>query len=90
MNATRFYWAKLQGAEDQFLELESKTEEAAQHNVQNTNQVLHNVQNTCCELINEFRCPRFVQIEARVGNIHTIVFCMHSNLLADTTIPVLP
>jgi hypothetical protein len=60
MNATRFYWAKLQGATDQFEE--SKTEET-----------LHKVQNTCCELVNEFRCPRLLQIDVYVSTVDTPV-----------------
>jgi len=70
MNATRFYWDKLQGATDQFRE--SKTEET-----------LHTVQNTCCELVNEFRCPRLVQIDAYVGIIGIIACfaCTNINLL---------
>lgn len=60
MNATRFYWAKLQGATNQFQE--SKTEE-----------MLHKVQNNCCELINEFRCPRLVRIDAYLGAIGNAV-----------------
>jgi hypothetical protein len=60
MNATRLYWAKLEGATDQFRE--SKTEGT-----------LHKVQNTCCELVNEFRCPRLVQIDAYASTIDTAV-----------------
>jgi hypothetical protein len=66
MNATRFYWAKLEGARNLFLG--SKVEQTSK-----TEETLHKVQNTCCELINEFRCPRLVQIEARVGTIDTTV-----------------
>jgi hypothetical protein len=66
MNATRFYWAKLEGAKNLFLM--SKTEETSK-----TEKTLHKVQNTCCELINEFRCPRFAQIEAHVGTVDNTV-----------------
>lgn len=60
MNATRFYWAKLAGVNDQFQE--SKTKET-----------LHEVQNTCCELVNEFRCPRLVRIDAYVSIVETAI-----------------
>jgi hypothetical protein len=56
MNAAHFYWAKLEGAINTFQASEDKT-----------NNRLNYVQNICCELINEFRCPRLVQIEARVS-----------------------
>lgn len=56
INAARFYWAKLQGATNIFQASENKTDDGFDY-----------VQNICCELINEFRCPRLVQIEAFVS-----------------------
>lgn len=56
-NAARFYWAKLEGATNMFQESKTKTEEDLDH-----------VQDICCQLFNEFRCPRLCQIEARVSH----------------------
>jgi hypothetical protein len=61
MNAARFYWDKLEGVNNVFKASEDKTDKGLDY-----------FQNICCELINEFRCPRLVQIEALVSvPLHT-------------------
>jgi hypothetical protein len=49
-NATRFYWSQIQVAATMF----------------RNDDDLDEIQDRCCELINESRCPRLVQIEALV------------------------
>lgn len=50
-NAARFYWAKLEKAKN-MLQASKNTAD------------LDNAQDVCCQLVNEFRCPRLCQIEA--------------------------
>jgi hypothetical protein len=49
-NATRFYWSRIQLAATMFRNGDD----------------LDEIQDRRCELVNEFRCPRLVQIEALV------------------------
>jgi hypothetical protein len=53
-NAARFYWAKLKRASDIF-------------QGRRTEGQLDRVQDICCQLVNEFKCPRLCQIEALVS-----------------------
>jgi hypothetical protein len=83
MNAARLYWAQLEGATKMFQTSEDKTQDGLDY-----------IQNICCELINEFRCPRLVQIEARVGVLQIPAesrpcFEANSHTRIETALPML-
>jgi len=60
-NEARFYWSM----KDRAVDLYRKSD--------NDKKILDKVQDECCKLVNEFRCPRLIHIEAWVSLFVTLL-----------------